>query len=324
MHGWIILDKPVGLGSTQGGQRGQARAARRAAMARPRSAMAARSIRWRPACCRSRSARRPSSPGGCSTATRSMTSRSASATRPTRSIWRARSIATSDVRPTLAQIEAVLPRFTGPIEQVPPAYSALKVDGERAYDLARAGEEVDAGEPRGDGPFARPSPRTRAGVPLHRPGHTDPLKSGMTRLDAVTLTAHVSKGTYIRSLARDIAARSAPSATSPCSGAPRPGRSTSLTRYRWTNWTKSLRARTLNSTPAAEGGAGRHPGSLPHPRPGRSAPTGARSGRDRRTTMASTSRHWTKLPVALVEVDGRTSSGSSAASTCNDVEGVTR
>src|SRR3954467_14496815 len=43
-------------------------------------------------------------------------------------------IATSDVRPTLAQVEAVLPRFTGPIEQVPPAYSALKIDGERAYD----------------------------------------------------------------------------------------------------------------------------------------------------------------------------------------------
>mgnify|MGYP003331098592 CR=1 FL=1 len=44
--------------------------------------------------------------------------------------------------PTLADVEAVLPRFTGPISQVPPAYSALKVDGERAYDLARAGEEV--------------------------------------------------------------------------------------------------------------------------------------------------------------------------------------
>ncbi|HVF94158.1 MAG TPA: tRNA pseudouridine(55) synthase TruB, partial [Sphingomonas sp.] len=51
-------------------------------------------------------------------------------------------IAQSDVRPTQAQVEAVLPRFTGPIAQVPPAYSALKVDGERAYDLARAGEEV--------------------------------------------------------------------------------------------------------------------------------------------------------------------------------------
>ena len=51
-------------------------------------------------------------------------------------------VATSDVRPTLRQVEAVLPRFTGPIEQVPPAFSALKVDGERAYDRARAGEEV--------------------------------------------------------------------------------------------------------------------------------------------------------------------------------------
>lgn len=53
-----------------------------------------------------------------------------------------RVIATSDVRPTFAQVEAVLPRFTGAIAQVPPAYSALKVDGERAYDLARAGEDV--------------------------------------------------------------------------------------------------------------------------------------------------------------------------------------
>ncbi|QYU69632.1 tRNA pseudouridine(55) synthase TruB [Leptolyngbya sp. 15MV] len=51
-------------------------------------------------------------------------------------------LATSDHLPTLAEIEAVLPRFTGRIEQVPPVYSALKVDGRRAYDLARAGEEV--------------------------------------------------------------------------------------------------------------------------------------------------------------------------------------
>ncbi|WP_235527982.1 tRNA pseudouridine(55) synthase TruB, partial [Sphingomonas sp. Leaf38] len=52
------------------------------------------------------------------------------------------SIATSDVRPTMAAVEAVLAQFTGPIAQVPPAYSALKVDGERAYDLARAGQDV--------------------------------------------------------------------------------------------------------------------------------------------------------------------------------------
>jgi tRNA pseudouridine55 synthase len=52
-------------------------------------------------------------------------------------------IAASEVRPTLEQVEAVLPRFTGSIEQVPPIYSALKVDGERAYDLARAGQDVE-------------------------------------------------------------------------------------------------------------------------------------------------------------------------------------
>src|SRR4051812_43435795 len=49
-------------------------------------------------------------------------------------------VATSDVRPTPAQIEAVLPQFTGEIEQVPPAYSALKIDGKAAYARARAGE----------------------------------------------------------------------------------------------------------------------------------------------------------------------------------------
>ncbi len=49
---------------------------------------------------------------------------------------------TSGNRPTQAEIEAMLPRFTGPLNQTPPAYSAIKVQGERAYDLARDGEEV--------------------------------------------------------------------------------------------------------------------------------------------------------------------------------------
>lgn len=94
-------------------------------------------------------------------------------------------IATSDVRPALEQVEAVLPRFTGPIEQVPPIYSALKVDGERAYDLARAGQEVEL--------------KTRAVTILDlRLERFDPE-------EGATLLAHVSKGTYIRSLARDVA-----------------------------------------------------------------------------------------------------------------------
>jgi tRNA pseudouridine55 synthase len=119
-----------------------------------------------------------------------------------------REIAASDVRPTPAQVEAVLPRFTGPIEQVPPAFSALKVDGARAYDLARAGEDVVLA--------------TRAvtihALTIRHPGESrDPepqipspeaLGPGFRRgdgLQEITLTAHVSKGTYIRSLARDIA-----------------------------------------------------------------------------------------------------------------------
>lgn len=96
------------------------------------------------------------------------------------------SVATSDVRPSLPQIEAILPDFTGPIDQVPPAYSALKVDGKRAYDLARAGEPVEL--------------ETRA-VTIH----SLTIADGPHARDEITLTAHVSKGTYIRSLARDIA-----------------------------------------------------------------------------------------------------------------------
>ncbi len=125
-------------------------------------------------------------------------------------------VATSDVRPTLAEIEAMVPRFTGAIEQVPPAYSALKVGGKRAYDLARAGEEVElatrsivihqldiarhpreGGDPAnlGDGARGQLGPRLRGG---------DGVSAG-EGLGLITLRAHVSKGTYIRSLARDIA-----------------------------------------------------------------------------------------------------------------------
>ena len=93
-------------------------------------------------------------------------------------------VATSDVRPTLAQAEAVLPRFTGQIDQIPPAFSALKIDGVRAYDRARAGEVVEM---------------AARSVTIHE------LMLISYDTDSVTLSAHVSKGTYIRSLARDIA-----------------------------------------------------------------------------------------------------------------------
>ena len=138
-------------------------------------------------------------------------------------------VATSEVRPTWAEVEAVLPRFTGPIDQVPPVYSALKVDGERAYDLARAGEEVvlatravtvhsltvapagaraaRGGAPEGPGkPQGPGAPGAAAGVgALSSPGNPAAPASAGATADATTLVAHVSKGTYIRSLARDIA-----------------------------------------------------------------------------------------------------------------------
>ena len=98
-------------------------------------------------------------------------------------------MAQSDHRPTLAEVEAVLPRFTGPIEQVPPAYSAILIDGQRAYDLARKGEEVEM----------KLRSVTIHGLDMAR--HDEEGRG----LASVTLTAHVSKGTYIRSLARDIA-----------------------------------------------------------------------------------------------------------------------
>lgn len=100
-----------------------------------------------------------------------------------------KAVATSELRPTRSDIEAVLPRFTGPISQVPPAFSALKIDGERAYDLARKGEAVEIAERQ---------------VTIHSLQLSSPVRTG-EELQEITLTAHVSKGTYIRSLARDIA-----------------------------------------------------------------------------------------------------------------------
>ena len=97
-------------------------------------------------------------------------------------------VASSDHRPTLAQVEAVLGHFIGPIEQIPPAYSAIKIDGKRAYDLARAGDVV--------------AMKSRVVTVHDLCIHTDVTSGGLA---AVTLTANVSKGTYIRSLARDIA-----------------------------------------------------------------------------------------------------------------------
>lgn len=95
-----------------------------------------------------------------------------------------RVVATSPLRPTSAAVAAVLAGFRGSIDQVPPAYSALKLDGQRAYALARAGADVQLASRR---------------IIVHELAMQD------HGADSATLSARVSKGTYIRSLARDIA-----------------------------------------------------------------------------------------------------------------------
>jgi tRNA pseudouridine55 synthase len=89
-------------------------------------------------------------------------------------------------RPTRAEIEAALPRFTGAIAQRPPAYSALKLAGARAYDLARGGEIVTLEER----PVEVEEFRLRA-IP-------DP--------DHASFVVRVGRGTYVRALARDLGA----------------------------------------------------------------------------------------------------------------------
>jgi tRNA pseudouridine55 synthase len=91
--------------------------------------------------------------------------------------------ATSDQRPTEAQIIALLPRFTGNIDQTPPQFSAIKIDGERAYDLARAGETVDI----------QPRRVTVYGFKLVK-----------TSPDEAEFELECGKGTYVRSIARDM------------------------------------------------------------------------------------------------------------------------
>jgi len=93
--------------------------------------------------------------------------------------------ATSEVRPTDRQIDEALPAFRGTIEQRPPAFSALKVDGRRAYDLARSGQEVDL------------KPRQVVIERLELVGRPD--------ADHADLVVSCGKGTYIRSLGRDLA-----------------------------------------------------------------------------------------------------------------------
>ncbi|MEZ0497092.1 tRNA pseudouridine(55) synthase TruB [Sphingomonas sp. IW22] len=187
MHGWIILDKPLGLGSTQG-VGAVKRALRQAGYPKLKVGHGGTLD--------------PLASGVLPVAVGEAT-KLAGRMLDSDKVYdftvvfgaetdtldgEGRVVETSDGRPTIMAVQNALADFTGPIQQRPPAYSALKVDGERAYDLARAGEAVEL------------APRA---VTIHsltaQPAISDaPLASA-------TFTAHVSKGTYIRSLARDIA-----------------------------------------------------------------------------------------------------------------------
>ncbi|MGH1404388.1 MAG: tRNA pseudouridine(55) synthase TruB [Alphaproteobacteria bacterium] len=92
-------------------------------------------------------------------------------------------IATSDHRPSQEEIESTIPEFTGDIEQIPPQFSAIKINGERAYDLARDGES----------PELKP-----------RPVYIQQLKLLTSSENTAEFEMICGKGTYVRSIARDM------------------------------------------------------------------------------------------------------------------------
>jgi tRNA pseudouridine55 synthase len=94
-------------------------------------------------------------------------------------------VARSDVRPRIEVVRTALPAFVGEIDQTPPRFSAIKVDGQRAYDLAREGADFELESRR---------------VTIHAAEVTDAPDA-----DHIELTIRTGKGVYVRSLARDLA-----------------------------------------------------------------------------------------------------------------------
>jgi tRNA pseudouridine55 synthase len=178
VHGWVVLDKPVGMTSTHAvAVMKRLFSARRAGHAGTLDPLAS----------------------GCLPIALGEATKTVPFVMDSRKIYRftvrwgeerdtddaeGRVVDTSAERPSRDAILALLPGFTGTIEQVPPRYSAIKVEGERAYDLARDGEVVELA--------SRP-------VEIHR------LDLVSTRdADHAEFEAECGKGTYVRSLARDM------------------------------------------------------------------------------------------------------------------------
>lgn len=223
MHGWIILDKPLGLGSTQAVSAAKG-ALRRAGLKVSGKGPGKVKVGHGGTLDPLATGVLPIAIGEATKLTGRMLNASKEydftilfGTQTAGLDAEGEIVATSNHRPTWAEIEAVLPQFAGPIRQAPPAFSAIKVDGKRAYDRARDGEDVEMAarevtiyalapvrhprvgeEPQATAQAAGEEPDTRLR------GNDEKLEAGES-LNAITLSAHVSKGTYIRSLARDIA-----------------------------------------------------------------------------------------------------------------------
>ena len=128
-------------------------------------------------------------------------------------------IETSDVRPTVEQIKAALPRFVGLLSQIPPAYSALKLDGERAYDIARAGGtpllaprlvEVHSLTLTGstscdDAPQLAQDIQTQQAEQIYTPHPISPVQGPNPYTATASFRTACGKGMYVRAIARDLA-----------------------------------------------------------------------------------------------------------------------
>lgn len=177
VHGWVILDKPIGMTSTQAvGAVKRVLNAKKAGHAGTLDPLASgilpialgEATKTVPYVMDGRKAYRFTVEWGIETDTDD---------------GEGKPVATSDARPERAAIEALLPGFTGAIQQVPPRFSAIKIAGERAYDLARDGEEVELS--------AREVIIDRLCIVAHDGATTE-------------LEAECGKGTYVRAIARDL------------------------------------------------------------------------------------------------------------------------
>jgi tRNA pseudouridine55 synthase len=178
VHGWLVLDKPAGMTSTQSvGAVRRLYDARKAGHAGTLDPLATGVL---PIAFGEATKTMPYAVDG--TKHYRFTVRWGAATNTDDA--EGETVATSGLRPAREAIEALLPSFTGEILQTPPAFSAIKVDGARAYDLAREGEVVEL--------ESRP-------VRIERLTLIDAPDA-----DTASFEARCGKGTYVRALARDM------------------------------------------------------------------------------------------------------------------------